>query len=91
MFLDEFSLIGAKAFALIEQRCRQAKGRSRTWFGGLSIVLFGDTKLLPPPFDISLCNMSKLNEQNCNPLVKAGLNAFKLFRSVFFLKIIIGN
>src|SRR5689334_6758400 len=53
VILDEFSMLGQEAFHWLDRRCRQATGRPEP-FGGLSIILVGDSGQLPPVADSAL-------------------------------------
>lgn len=52
--IDEYSMVGCKFLSRVDQRLRQATGNSRQLFGGLSVILAGDTKQLQPVMDTPL-------------------------------------
>ena len=79
---DEFSMVGAKILYIIDSRCRQATGNLSLLFGGLSILLFGDTKQLPPVFDTPLWHS---NPPTQVATVISGLASFKQFKLVIRL------
>ena len=43
LIIDEYSMVGANS-----RRLRQATGKTQELFGGISIILAGDFKQLPP-------------------------------------------
>ena len=53
LFVDEYSMIGCRFLAAIEDRLKQIKG-SKSHFGGLCIYFFGDVKQLIPVGDTPL-------------------------------------
>ena len=48
LIVDEYSMVGGKILHKIDRRLRQAMGRAQELFGGMSIILAGDYKQLPP-------------------------------------------
>lgn len=86
LVIDEYSMVGAKMFGLIERRLRQATGKLDTPFGGINIFLVGDTKQLPPVKDSPL--WTKINCANTD-IVRDGLIAFKHFNTIVTLNKIV--
>lgn len=82
IFCDEFSMIGAKTMFIIDSRCRQATGKLATIFGGLSVLLFGDPKQLPPVFDTALSNSNTKSQLST---ILGGLATFRQFKYVIRL------
>lgn len=60
LILDEYSLIGCKTLAMINRRCKEAKGNSDEDFAGLHVMLLGDVKQLPRVKDNSF--VSKIQQ-----------------------------
>jgi ATP-dependent exoDNAse (exonuclease V) alpha subunit len=82
LIVDEYSMVGCKMLSVIDDRLRQIKCKPTTLFGGLSVLLVGDSKQLPPVLDTPLWNnTSKSNDVK----VKQGLAAFSCFESVVVL------
>lgn len=54
IIIDEYSMLGCRSFAMINARAKQATGKLKIAFGGLSVILVGDTKQLPPVKDCEL-------------------------------------
>ena len=52
--IDEYSMLGQTLLGWIDERCRQATGRTDELFGGKSIILVGDPAQLPPVADWKL-------------------------------------
>ena len=48
LIVDEYSMVGALMLNKIDRRLRQATGKAQQLFGGISIILAGDFKQLPP-------------------------------------------
>ena len=48
LIIDEYSMVGALMLNKIDRRLRQATGKAQELFGGISIILAGDFKQLPP-------------------------------------------
>ena len=74
IIIDEYSMLGQKTFACIDNRCRQATGKLDTLFGGISIILVGDPAQLPPVFDRPLYH-SFPND----PIKEQGFCAYSMF------------
>lgn len=49
--IDEYSMVGCTMLHYIDQRLRQITGREQQCFGGLSVILVGDTRQLAPVGD----------------------------------------
>ena len=81
LVIDEKSMMGSEMFNIIDQRLRQIKGKPRTPFGGISIIIMGDFAQLPPVGDRPLYaksdTTSKLN--NCQEM---GAMLYDLFTDV---------
>jgi hypothetical protein len=57
LIIDEKSMIGQTIFWMVSERLKEARPHNKTEpFGGLSVVLLGDWKQLPPVCDTSLFN-----------------------------------
>jgi ATP-dependent DNA helicase PIF1 len=82
---DEFSQVGCKLFDAFERRCRQATGKTHELFGGLSIILVGDTRQIPPVLDRCLWNKIKKGEKSSNAIKNAQF-AFNSFKKVIRLE-----
>ncbi len=54
LIVDEYSMVGCELLKRIDSRLRQAKGQPHELFGGISILLCGDFKQLPPVADTCL-------------------------------------
>jgi ATP-dependent exoDNAse (exonuclease V) alpha subunit len=79
---DEFSMVGCRLFDCFERRCRQATGKAHLLFGGLSIVLVGDTRQLPPVLDRCLWNKIKTS----TTYIRNAQFAFGEFKNVIRLE-----
>lgn len=66
----------------IDSRLRQATGRLQEPFGGVSVVILGDTKQLPPVKDRPLWSKRKKDEKQD---IANGRAAFQLFQDVIIL------
>lgn len=78
---DELSMVGASMLAAIDSRLRQAYPHSATsFFGGASLILFGDFGQLPPVLDAPMYD-SESNRQ----LVQHGYAAYRTFDQCHFL------
>ena len=82
LITDEYSQIGCKMLALIDRRLRQAKNCPDLFFGGISVVLVGDPKQLPPIGDSVLFNKDTLSKDD---EVFQGLAAYHAFTNVILL------
>ena len=51
IIIDEYSMLGCRILKFIDQRCREATGKSRKRFGGMFVFMLGDLKQLPPVKD----------------------------------------
>jgi hypothetical protein len=54
LIIDEYSMVGARMLSIIDKRLRQVTGRPDMLFGGINLILVGDTKQLPPVKDVTL-------------------------------------
>ncbi len=54
LIVDEYSMVGSKLLKRIDSRLRQAECNPHELFGGISILLCGDFKQLPPVADTCL-------------------------------------
>jgi ATP-dependent DNA helicase PIF1 len=89
LFVDEFSLLGCRMLARIDSRLRQAfPERSSQPFGGVHMVLCGDTKQIPAIGDVALWNVSAMNNQNLHQQVVSGLALFASFKLVLTLTVV---
>ena len=69
-------MIGLRFLRQIDQRLREVfSDRSHLPFGGVSVLLAGDLRQLPPIGDAALCNRSKKNDEEVN----AGRLLYRLF------------
>lgn len=48
IIIDEFSVIGQRIFAWIDQRLRQASTVMDVTYGGFNVIMVDDTAQLPP-------------------------------------------
>lgn len=80
LILDEYSMIGCKTLAMINKRCKEAKGNENEDFGGINVMLLGDVKQLPPVRDYSF--MSKVQKTT---LAMDGKAAIMRFQKTFVL------
>ncbi|KAK3931961.1 ATP-dependent DNA helicase [Frankliniella fusca] len=94
LILDEWSMIGCKTLAMIEARCREATGINEE-FGGLTVILFGDGRQLPPVKDNALCSKIQgtvLGQRGCyiikNFDTKIVLNTCHRQQNEEFLKVL---
>jgi ATP-dependent DNA helicase PIF1 len=79
LVIDEKSMIGQDVFRLIDLRLKEARPHHRhNPFGGVSVVLLGDWRQLPPVGDSALFN-SKVK----NPM---GYNLYQLFVKTVILE-----
>lgn len=83
LIIDEYSMVGCNFLHMIDCRLRQASGQSTQVFGGISVVLAGDTKQLPPVLDTPLWNTPK------TAMGLAGKAVYSLFEDVVELKLIV--
>ena len=59
LIIDEKSMIGQKMFYMISERLKEARPKTQDQpFGGVSIVILGDWRQLPPVFDKALFHNS---------------------------------
>ena len=77
IIIDEFSVICQKMLGWIDRRCRQGTGNSTKLFGGLSVLLVGDTAQLPPIPDKVLYRGHPSNE-----VALQGFCAYQQFKLV---------
>ena len=64
LIIDEYSFVGQSLLGWIDNRCRQATGRTDMTFGGISVILVGDIAQLPPVGDKPLYHsMPKTEKQ----------------------------
>ncbi|KAK3924142.1 ATP-dependent DNA helicase [Frankliniella fusca] len=85
LLIDEYSMIGCRMMAGIEQRLRELKD-SEEFFGGLIVVFFGDINQLIPVGDVPL--FQSLGKDNLNnSLVERG----KLLVNNFHFSFIISH
>ncbi|KAL8566185.1 hypothetical protein ACOMHN_034761 [Nucella lapillus] len=84
LVIDEKSMIGQKTFFHVSERLKEAKPHHASEpFGGLTVVLLGDWKQLPPVFDSPLYH----NPCGSKSRTKAGAaeyNVYRLFKDVIF-------
>ena len=76
LVIDEYSLLGLDMLSKIDKRLRQATGRCETPFGGLSVILVGDSAQLAPVCATPLYDTS--NAPHCNE----GKVVYTLFEKV---------
>ena len=75
LIIDEKSMVGQEIFWMVSERLKQARPQGcGEPFGGLSVVLLGDWKQLPPVGDSPLYNGSAKNPR--------GYNLYQLFKEV---------
>ena len=78
LIIDEKSMIGQKAFYMLNERLKEARPHSQDQvFGGVSVVLLGDWKQLPPVGDFALYH-------NSGGKWVAGFNLYRHFKDVIF-------
>ena len=83
LIIDEKSMIGHSVFVNMDKRLREARPAFKDkFFGGLSIILLGDWKQLPPVADTALFNKKTEGKK------QDGYNLYRLFtKSIIFDKI----
>jgi len=80
LIIDEFSMLGLSLLGKIDTRCREILSQnSNKFFGGLSVIMFGDINQLPPVKDEPLYSNRIKDELAVN-----GKKAFSLFKIVPF-------
>ena len=77
VIVDEFSMLDAKSLFYLDQRLRQAKNNQKP-FGGIVVLLCGDTAQLPPVKGIPLWG-PRPTERNKDDEIN-GVLLFKLFQ-----------
>ena len=85
LFIDEFSLLGCRTLSHISNRLKQIFARPDLPFGGIHVMLCGDTKQIPPIKDTPLWNEDYRNVTNPDLKVTAGLDLFGMFKKVVTL------
>ncbi|KAL8605082.1 hypothetical protein ACOMHN_018883 [Nucella lapillus] len=84
LVIDEKSMIGQKTFFHVSERLKEAKPhRASEPFGGLTVVLLGDWKQLPPVFDSPLYH-NPCGSKSRTKAGAAGYNVYRLFKDVIF-------
>ncbi|KAL8588281.1 hypothetical protein ACOMHN_049309 [Nucella lapillus] len=84
LVIDEKSMIGQKTFFHVSERLKEAKPhRTSEPFGGLTVVLLGDWKQLPPVFDSPLYH-NPCGSKSRTKAGAAGYNVYRLFKDVIF-------
>ena len=88
LIIDEKSMIGHSMFINIDKRLREARPNFRDqYFGGLSIILLGDWKQLPPVCDTALFNTKNRKKGEPKP-DQTGHNLYLQFKkSIVFDRI----
>ncbi|KAK3917798.1 ATP-dependent DNA helicase [Frankliniella fusca] len=83
LFIDEYSMIGLRLLAAMEQRCREMKD-SEELFGNLVVYLFGDVSQLLCVGDTALyrCSLSNLK----SPLIERGSIVIHSFHKAYILR-----
>jgi ATP-dependent exoDNAse (exonuclease V) alpha subunit len=87
LIIDEISMVGCNFFALIDRRLRQATCRPSALFGGISLILVGDMKQLPPVADVELS--ASRTERSHSSNVICGMAAFDAIEDVVLLETIV--
>jgi len=95
LVIDEKSMIGQDLFRLVDKRLREARPHAYDLpFGGVSVILLGDWKHLPPVCDASLYTNPYRAEDHKKPIepnkIKdpMGYNLYQLFKdTIIFEKI----
>ena len=82
LIIDEKSMIGQKMFYMISERLKEARPKTQDQpFGGVSIVILGDWRQLPPVFDSALFH-------NAGGKWVVGYNLYRSFKNtVIFTKV----
>ena len=82
LIIDEKSMIGQKMFYMISERLKEARPKTQDQpFGGVSIVILGDWRQLPPVFDKALFH-------NSGGKWVIGYNLYRCFKNtVIFTKV----
>ncbi|KAL8598153.1 hypothetical protein ACOMHN_043224 [Nucella lapillus] len=84
LVIDEKSMIGQKTFFHVSERLKEAKPhRASEPFGGLTVVLLGDWKQLPPVFNSPLYH-NPCGSKSRTKAGAAGCNVYRLFKDVIF-------
>ena len=81
LVIDEKSMMGSEMLNIIDQRLRQIKGKPRTPFGGISIIIMGDFAQLPPVGDRPLYAKSD-TKSKLNKCQEMGAALYDLFTDV---------
>ena len=79
MIIDEVSMVGNKMLAKIDQRLKEITGNISVYFGGVSILFFGDFNQLRPVKESYIFQMINTNDMS----ILAGTtlwDVFKLYR-----------
>jgi hypothetical protein len=82
VIIDEYSMLSQTILAIIDKRLREATGKKNVYFGGISIILTGDTGQLPPVSRTCLFNSSPNNFMSIQ-----GYDCYLQFNFVIFLDV----
>lgn len=81
LIIDEMSMLGQMTFAWIDKRLRQATGKRDELLGGISVMMLGDFRQLPPVGDKPL--FTTISSQQ---LSFHGHTVYRQFTTVVILK-----
>ena len=85
LILDEYSMVGCKTLAMIEQRCKEGTGNRDEIFGGLIVYFFGDAAQLPPVIDPPMYSPLHGNVSQQDPLIIYGKQIIRSFDACILL------
>ena len=81
IIIDEYSMVGCKMLYLINERLKQAMNNHEL-FGGLNIILVGDTKQLPAVLDSVLWKIPSKSTDEMSNNASQGHYLYKQFKLV---------
>jgi hypothetical protein len=84
IIIDEYSMVGCKMMFLINERLKQAMNNHEL-FGGLNIILVGDTKQLPAVLDSVLWKTPSKASDEMSNIANQGHYLYKQFKLVIEL------
>ncbi|KAL2481045.1 ATP-dependent DNA helicase [Abeliophyllum distichum] len=83
IIIDEYSMLGRAMIANVDLRCRYIFANNEA-FGGVSVVLVGDIRQLPPVFDSPLYLVSK---NNCETATKSEPDQAKGLEKLLYISV----
>ncbi|KAF5176526.1 Atp-dependent dna helicase rrm3, partial [Thalictrum thalictroides] len=82
IIIDEYSMLGRAMLANIDLRCRDIFAKNEA-FGGVSVVLVGDLRQLPPVFDSPLYGKKGTNMQQYGGIAYTGFDKCVYLSQIF--------